>query len=254
MIFNRHGLALLASLLCGCSCSEPSAERAAPPQNTGGAQTAPPPRALTPKPEVRVVSLDVPDDLPVFALQGGNEEGVVGVVLHGHCGHGLGYLQAFQFAAAKYGRFIALQGDRPCDGALRSWSADPVRVDARIRRSLTIYLGHPPPERILAVGSSLGAVVAIALSKKFPQRYDRLVLNSLFRQQSGSGLAGARVWFFAGEHENTWPARLTAESWERAGVTTRFRSIESAGHSDFHGQGDRLMREAFAFVTNDAEF
>jgi len=195
---------------------------------------------------VQVNTLSVADDLPVFGLQSGRAEGVVGVVLHGHCGHGLGFLQAFQFAAADAGRFLALQGDRPCHGALRSWSLDVAATDRRIDHALRAYLGETPPATLVLVGSSQGAKLAVALARRFPKKYTRLVLLGAFETYSASGLSGlASAHFFVGEHENAWPTRETVRQWNLAGIHAGFTLIEGAGHADWRGRGNPLISELF---------
>jgi pimeloyl-ACP methyl ester carboxylesterase len=243
---------VLALALGACSATERDGGPPLPRAPTAEQRTAPAPAAQVRR--VVVERLDVPGDQPVFALRGSAPEGrAVGVFLHGHCGHGLGYLQAFQFAAADVGRFIALQGDVRCgSGALRAWSGDPVALDRRIDRALRTYLGHEPPPELVLGGSSAGTSSALALSRRFPGKYRRLVLNSAFRELSPSGLQrGVRAYFFAGEDEDWWPTRLSAERWRAAGLQVELRLIPNAGHSDFAGEGNSLMREAFSFVLAD---
>lgn len=234
-------------VLLGAWCVACSTTEAAPTRPAASAQPAParsqaPARRLP----VQVDTLAVTNDMPAFALQSGRSDGVVGVVLHGHCGHGLGFLQAFQFAAADAGRFLSLQGDRPCHGALRSWSLDVVATDRRIDQALRTYLGETPPETLVLVGSSQGAKLAVALARRFPKKYTRLVLLGAFETYGASGLselAGAH--FFVGEHENVWPTRETVRQWNQAGIHAEFTLIEGAGHADWRGRGNPLISEAF---------
>jgi pimeloyl-ACP methyl ester carboxylesterase len=195
---------------------------------------------------VFVDTLPVPEDQPVFALRGSKDSGkAVGVFLHGHCSHGMGYLQAFQYAAAEAGRFVALQGDVHCGGDIDG-------LDRRIDRALRAYLGKDPPTEILVGGSSQGVERAISLARRFPRKYRRLILSSGFREIPPAGMdANVRAYFLIGEHENRWPTERTVQRWGSAGLAAEMKVIPGAGHGDFHAQGDRLMREAFRFVTGD---
>ncbi len=248
---QRSILWLLCIGLLACEAS-PSGQGAAKARTDAASATAsetkPPPVKPKPKPREQVVveSLAIDGDMPVFALKGGRRDGIVGVVLHGHCGHGLGFLQAFQFGAAAAGQFISVQGDRRCGtGALRAWSADTALTHQRIETALQRYIGKMPDE-VLLVGSSQGAQVAFALARQFPDTYTRLVLLGTFKENKARGLSHLKsVHFFVGEHENPWPSRLSANNLERAGVNAGVTIIEGAGHSDWHGRGNSLIRELF---------
>lgn len=239
-------LLVLSFLSLSCSSSN---ERPQPiPQDAR--PTSPTPAPTVPKAAEPVVvdPLTVVNDIPVFILRGATGKATVGVVLHGHCSHGQGFLQAFQFAAAAAGPFIALQGDLPCGkGVFRSWSSDVRATDRRIGAALTQYLGTTQlPAEILLFGSSQGANVALALARRFPEKYTRLVLMGVYQSSSASGLQRLRdVHFVVGQDENPWPSRTTAQHLRAAGVRTGFTRILGAGHADFHGQGDRLMSQIF---------
>src|SRR6478609_728914 len=129
---------------------------------------------------VSVETLPVPGDQPIFVLRGADpRKKAVGVVLHGWCGHGMGVLQAFAYAAADSGRFLALQGDHHCgNGPLRGWSNDTEALDRRIDAALEEYLGSEPPSEIVLMGASQGVDRAIALARRFPSKYRRLILLS----------------------------------------------------------------------------
>jgi predicted esterase len=200
---------------------------------------------------VKTEPLEVPGDQPVFALRGVKPGArAVGVFLHGFCSHGLGLLQAFEYAAAEAGHFIAPQGDLRCGREpMRAWSADPVAIDRRIDAGLRAYLGADYSGEILVGGSSQGVERAVALARRFPNKYRRLVLLSGPAEVSPRGLSGLKgAYFFAGENENVWPSRLSAERFRRAGLPVEFQAIPNAGHSDFGGQGNPLMRKAFQFL------
>jgi pimeloyl-ACP methyl ester carboxylesterase len=240
-------LALLGFYSATLGCSSGAApERAAPAleRSTATAATVQPPR------QVFVDTLAVPGDQPVFTLRGGRETGVVGVVLHGWCSHGMGFLQAFQWSAADVGRFIALQGEHHCGGsAMRGWSNDDVGLDRRIDAALRAYLGGEIPPEILLVGSSQGADRAVALARRFPAKYRWLILSSGPSEISAAGLSRlSGAYFFVGQHEGRAVMQRSAAALRRAGIRSELRVIDGAGHADFHGQGDPLLKRAFIFL------
>jgi pimeloyl-ACP methyl ester carboxylesterase len=172
------------------------------------------------------------------------------VVLHGWCSHGMGFLQAFQWAAADVGRFIALQGDHHCgSGPMRGWGGDTDALDRRIRAALRAYLGAEPPAEIVIIGSSQGAERAVALARRFPQRYRHLVLASGANNLTANGLEQlAGAYFFVGQYEALWPMKQSRDALQRAGIPARVQVVQGGGHADFKGQGDPLLRDAFAFL------
>jgi pimeloyl-ACP methyl ester carboxylesterase len=186
----------------------------------------------------------------VFALRGGRQDGVVGVVLHGWCSHGMGFLQAFQWAAADVGRFIALQGDHRCgSGPMRGWGGDTAALDRRIQAALRVYLGAEPPPEIVVIGSSQGAERAVALARRVPARYRHLVLSSGANNLKAAGLRQlAGAYFLVGQYEALWPMQQSRDALLQAGIPARVQVVRGGGHADFHGQGDPLLRDAFAFL------
>lgn len=230
------------------ACSEPRPHSTS--RVTSPAAELRPAVAPLPPRQVFVDTLEVPGDQPVFALRGGREEGVVGVVFHGWCSHGMGYLQAFQWAAADAGRFIALQGDHHCgNGPMRGWTNDVVGLDRRIDAALRVYLGAEPPRALVLIGGSQGAERAIDLARAYPQKYRWLVLASGPHEAPARGLSQLEAaYFLVGEHEGQFAMRRSHELWRRAGLRTELEVIHGAGHADFHGQGDALMRRVFAFL------
>jgi predicted esterase len=200
---------------------------------------------------VFVESLPVAHDQPIFVLRGADpRKKAVGVVLHGWCGHGLGVLQAFAHAAADAGQFLALQGDHQCgSGPLRGWTNDTEGLDRRIDAAFRQYQGGEPPAEVVLMGASQGVERAIALARRFPARYKRLILLSGPTAQPPAGLSGlAGAFLLVGQNENQRPTREMAARWKNAGIAVQLRIIAHAGHADFGADADPLMREAFRFL------
>src|SRR5690606_30361448 len=116
------------------------------------------------------------------------------VFLHGMCGHGLGYAQSFQEAAARKGTLIAPQADVVCgEGPWAKWSQDVKSLDARITDAFR-KLGHDEPiTDICVLGMSQGATRAAALARTFPERYSRLVSMGAPTQLEAAGLERLRA-------------------------------------------------------------
>jgi pimeloyl-ACP methyl ester carboxylesterase len=124
---------------------------------------------------VRIEALDPLAKPPTFVMRGGPRGAGRLVFLHGLCGHGLGYAQSFQFHAAKQGTLIAPQGDLSCGDVWSKWSGDVAALDARIVATFR-ELGEPEPiDDVVVLGMSQGATRAVALARKYPRRYTRLV-------------------------------------------------------------------------------
>jgi pimeloyl-ACP methyl ester carboxylesterase len=243
---------LAALLALGSLSCQPEPRRASAASSARAAPTTLPSIAAAssaPAP-VFVDTLDVPGDQPVFALRGAHAQRAVGVVLHGWCSHGMGFLQAFQWAAVEVGPFIALQGEHRCgSGPMRGWAIDPAQTDRRIDAALTAYLGAAPPSEVVLVGSSQGAELAVALARRYPAKYRRLVLMSGPRPVAVAGLSGLQgAYFLVGEHESRAAAQRSRSALRAAGLAAELHVIAGGGHADFHGQGDALLREAFAFL------
>ena len=200
---------------------------------------------------VFVDTLPVAGDQPIFVLRGSDPQAKgIGVVLHGWCGHGMGVLQAFASAAADSGRFLALQGDHHCgNGPLRGWSNDTDALDRRIDAALRQYLGGEPPAEVALMGVSQGVERAIALARRFPHRYKRLILLSGPSAQPAAGLSGvAAAFFLVGQNENQRATREMAARWKAAGIPVQLRIVAHAGHADFGADADPLMREGLRFL------
>jgi pimeloyl-ACP methyl ester carboxylesterase len=238
-----------ALLVLGCERPRDGVARATP---------RPPDLPHAPAParaqQVVVEEFEVPGDLPAYVLRGASGSARM-VFLHGMCGHGQGYVQAFQFAAARRGTVVALSGDHACgtDPAWRTWTQDVERIDARIRAAFDA-LGQPlaAGDGVVLIGMSQGALRAEVLAQRFPDRYTHAIFMGSPRPPRPAAvrrLRGAVV--MAGEHEGTWVAARGAEALERVGVPASFIAIPGAQHAQLL-DGERIMGEALDWLWANA--
>ena len=237
-------LALGASAAAGCD-PKPSERASAPPpvpERTAEADAAPRP--------VTVERVAVAGDREAYVLRGARGEGRM-VFLHGMCGHGLGYVQAFQQAAAEKGTIIALQGDIPCGDSedFRKWSMDPAVIDARIIAAFRASGDQAAADAEIAViGLSQGATRAEMLVERFPARYTRAVFVGAPRAPSAARVKTLeRAVTMAGEHEGPWMMKRSADVLGQAGVPATFVLIPGAQHAQLV-EGERVMDEALDFL------
>lgn len=234
----------LASL--GAACELPAEGHLAP---SRAAAAAPEERAATPS-AISVDPLEVPGDVPAFVLRGARGTGRM-VFLHGMCGHGQGYVQAFQGAAAEKGTVVALSGDVACgaDPAFRKWGMDVERIDARIDAAFAAAgLPPRPGEGIVVIGMSQGALRAEALAQRFPEKYTHAVFMGSPRPPHPSRVAKLRgAVIMSGEHEGTWAMRQGALALGRIGVPATYVMIPDARHAELR-EGERVMDEALDWL------
>ncbi|HYP88063.1 MAG TPA: hypothetical protein VEQ59_07910 [Polyangiaceae bacterium] len=168
---------------------------------------------------------------PTFVMRGGAPGPARLVFLHGMCGHGLGYAQAFQFSAAKKGRLIAPQGDRVCVGELSKWSMDTPALDARIVATFRALGDTQPDGETTVLGMSQGASRAVALAKAYPRRYTRLIsmdAPTALRVGELRGLRGAVL--MAGELDRKDLMRESQRALAASGVPATFMLLPQAAH------------------------
>jgi pimeloyl-ACP methyl ester carboxylesterase len=203
---------------------------------------------------VEVATVDVPGDVPAFVLHGAR--GAFMVFLHGRCTHGLGYVQAFQFAAAAKGTVIAPQGDQACGSTpFRRWSPDIDKLNARVEAALRAA-GYTDPSGwrdMVVIGYSEGASRAEALAQRFPERYSRAILIGAPAPPSAARLAGVRgAVMMAGERDAQETMKIGARALSAAGIPVTYIMIPGASHGQM-GDGERVMREALDWLWANAK-
>lgn len=178
--------------------------------------------------------LDASAKPPVFVMRGGTRGPAPLVFLHGMCGHGLGYAQAFAFSAAKKGTLIAPQADVSCGGELSKWSVDASRLDARIVETFRA-LGSPADQaEITLIGLSQGADRAVQLVKRYPQRYTRLISIAAPSAVKFGELRGLRAAvMMAGQFDRQDLMRQSTRALEATGVPAAFMVLPRGRHADF---------------------
>jgi predicted esterase len=170
------------------------------------------------------------------------------VFLHGMCGHGMGYAQSFQFAAARWGRLVAPQGDVTCGkGPWAQWSTDLEALDRRIVDSF-MQLGLEP-EQITLIGYSQGASRAEQLIRKYPERYRYLISIGAPQAVSPSGLRQLRgAVMLAGEHDRQDQMRTGVTVLEKQGIPTTFMELPGARHGAMGKNPEKSMESALDWL------
>jgi pimeloyl-ACP methyl ester carboxylesterase len=187
---------------------------------------------------------------PTWVLRGGPRGPEKMVFLHGMCGHGLGYAQAFQFSAAKWGTLIAPQADVVCGkGPWAKWSGNLDALDARIQAAF-IALGLPEPiEDVVVLGYSQGATRAEALARRWPKRYTRLVLMAAPQTPSPRGLSSlSSAVMMAGSRDRQDLMKAGARALLAAGIPTTYKVIPEATHGAMGPTPEKTMGEALEWL------
>ena len=186
----------------------------------------------------------------VFVMRGEPRARSPIVFLHGMCGHGLGYAQAFQFSAAKKGTLIAPQGDLRCGaGPWAKWSMDLGALDARIEAGFRALGLSGPLIDVLVIGYSQGATRAEALARKWPERYTRLILMGAPEAASASGLSKLRgAVMMAGERDRQDQMRAGLRAFQAAGIPATFQVIPEATHGAMGPVPEKTMGDALDWL------
>jgi predicted esterase len=182
---------------------------------------------------------------PVFVLRGRQLGPEKLVFLHGMCGHGLGYAQSFQHAAARKGVLLAPQADVVCgEGPGAKWSQDVAALDARITAAFR-QLGFEEPLRdVCVLGMSQGATRAAALVRQYPERYSRLVSMGAPTEVNTAGLTSLRsAALMVGERERKDLIRKSERTLAKKGVPARSFIIPDADHAGMGPTPEKTMAE-----------
>lgn len=183
-------------------------------------------------------------------MRGGPRGSGLLVFLHGMCGHGLGYAQAFQRAAAQHGTLIAPQGDVSCGGPWAKWSGDLVDLDRRIAEAFASTGRTDPLSGIWVLGMSQGATRAEALARRWPERYTHLVAMAGPSAVSPNGLKqlGAAV-LMAGDRDRRDLMQQSERSLRAAGVPSLFLLIPEAPHGSMGREPEITMGTALKYLS-----
>ncbi|WP_437580450.1 alpha/beta hydrolase [Sorangium sp. So ce887] len=231
----------LAVLAAGCGKEERALAQERPEQ-----ATAMDPRAVDPP--LVATEMAVPGDLPAFVVTGRGGACPRMVFLHGMCGHGLGYVQAFQGAAREHGGVLGLQGDVPCggDGVFSKYSPDPEAQDRRIRNALAACGGEA--EDLVVIGYSQGAYIAERLAERWPERYARLVLLGAPTTPSAARLRDIRgAVMISGELDARYRMKEGAGGLMAAKIPAVYREMPGARHGEMP-DAERVMDEALDWL------
>jgi predicted esterase len=200
---------------------------------------------------IRMEALDPKASPPTFVMRGGPRGPGRLVFLHGMCGHGLGYAQAFQFSAAARGTLIAPQGDVSCGGVWSKWSADTAALDARIVAAFRALGDDQPITDVVIMGMSQGATRAVALARKYPERYTRLIAMAGPTLVTSSGLSGLRAAvFMAGARDRQDLMRGSERSLAANGIPATFILIPQATHGAMGPTPEKTMAEALSWLAD----
>lgn len=203
----------------------------------------------------RYEPVEVSGDRKLFVAFGDTGEQRPIVYLHGMCADPREDLDAWGNIAQEHGTIVALVGDVPCADkpGRTAWPEDAKQIDQRIDAALDAVnaTGRVKLEKndFILIGESMGAARAELLAKRFPDRYTRLVLVGSPQRPSPENFKGAKaVANLAGEKEAQSNMREGARVLENAGTASQFFLLPGAVHGHYGPEGERIMRDAVAFV------
>lgn len=212
------------------------------------------PEPEVPREETEPVRVERLGDLEptVFVVRGAKAGGRL-VFLHGMCGHGLGYAQSFQHAAAKKGTLLAPQADVPCGAFGAKWSMDVKALDQRIVAAFERLGDSGPIEDICVIGMSQGATRAAALARNYPERYTRLVSMGAPTEVKVAGLERLRAAvMMVGSRERKDLMLGSERALKRAGVPTTSIIIPDADHAAMGPHPEQTMDTVLDWLWENA--
>lgn len=200
---------------------------------------------------IRMETLGAGSWAPVFVMRGTPRGAGRMAFLHGMCGHGLGYAQAFQFSAATKGTLIAPQGDVSCGGPFSKWSGDVTALDARIVQTFQTLLPPDDAAEVTVIGMSQGAERAVALARRYPQRYTRLIsMDAPTALRPGELRTLRAAVMMAGERDRQDLMRQSAQALKASGVPVTFMVIPQAGHGAMGPTPEQTMGSALDWLAS----
>lgn len=242
-------VSLALTALAGCRAhAAPTPEEKREGATAAAATTASPVRRESAGP-IRMEALAPDANPPMFVMRGEPRGPERLVFLHGMCGHGLGYAQAFQWNAAKKGTLIAPQGDVSCGGVFSKWSQDIAALDARILEAFRALGDANDGAEITIMGMSQGADRAVQLAKRFPRRYTRLVSMAAPSTITAAPLRQLRgAVMMAGERDRRDLMQAGARALSAAGVRATFMLIPQASHGAMGPTPEQTMGAALDWL------
>lgn len=179
---------------------------------------------------------------PVFVVRGDADGGRL-VFLHGMCGHGLGYAQSFQYAAAEKGILIAPQADQVCGpGPWAKWSRNVPALNERIAATFQQLGDTRELSEVCVLGVSQGATRAAELVRLFPKRYRFLVSIGAPTVVNAAGLGQLRAAvFMVGERERKDLMLESERALRRIGVPSKSVVIPDTDHADLGKEPEETM-------------
>jgi pimeloyl-ACP methyl ester carboxylesterase len=236
---------IFALLACQARRTTPAVEKRVV-SNAGSAK----PRAGQADPgPIRMEALDSAAKAPVFVMRGAPRGTGRLAFLHGMCGHGLGYAQAFQFSAAKRGTLIAPQADVSCGGPFSKWSSDVAALDARIVQTFEALAQPGGSPEVIIIGMSQGAERAVALVKRYPERYTRLIsMDAPTALKPGQLRSLRAAVMMAGELDRQDLMQKSARALTVSGVPVTFLVIPRAGHGAMGPNPEQTMGAALDWL------
>jgi pimeloyl-ACP methyl ester carboxylesterase len=211
--------------------------------------SAPSASAQSPAPEavpIQVEAVTLESGRQAFVLRGARGKGR-SAFLHGVCGHGMGYLQSFQFAAAEHGAAVAPHGDLPCGDVYRSWSQDLAALELQIQQALAASKAEAGPTTL--IGYSLGATRAMALARAHPERYDALVLIAAPTVPTADRLRHLRgAVMMAGSRDRQKHMKGAARAFAKAGVPSEYFALPGAAHGEMGPEAERVMGQVLEWL------
>jgi pimeloyl-ACP methyl ester carboxylesterase len=195
-----------------------------------------------------VIEVEVTREKKVFVVKGARGSHA-GVFLHGLCGHPKAYLDTFPNTAAEYGPFIAPNGDAPCNGPYRSWTGKTEALDEQILEGLRHAGVKDEPKDVTLIGYSMGGTRALALARRSPERYTKLILMATPDTPSPQGLDRVRAAvMMAGSRDRSDKMKAGQRAFEKAGIPSTFITLPGAAHGEMGPEAERVMKEALDWV------